>query len=58
MARCDVLRFSWQAQYLVTPGVGVGESVLAAVSAVSGRCGPLRGVLLLLYKYLFKSRTT
>ena len=47
VARCELLRFvwqaqdcvlvarvfPWQAQYLVTPGVGVGESVL------SGRCG-------------------
>ena len=42
MARGELLRFSWQAQdcvlvaCVVTPGVGVGESVLGAVS---GCCG-------------------
>ena len=29
--RVSRVRFSWQAQYLVTPGVGVGESVWSGV---------------------------
>ena len=32
VARCELLRFSWQAERFVTLGVGVGESVLGAVA--------------------------
>ena len=34
--RVSRVRFCWQAQHLVTPGVGVGEFVLGAGV---GRCG-------------------